>query len=146
MSTIDEAAKALSTPTPKMEALIEVLYITANADDDFGAKEREHFVSNVVGIGRGAIKPDDVKGVLLRLKGKSKEGREARLRSIAGRLPSPADREHAFALACNMALADGIVLDEEKAFTNELATALGLADGRADAILDELRALEPDDD
>ena len=41
MSTIDEAKKALTTP--KMEALIEAMYIAANADEDFGPKEREQF-------------------------------------------------------------------------------------------------------
>lgn len=144
MSTIDEAKKALTTP--RMEALIEAMYIAANADEDFGPKEREQFVSNVVGICNGAIKPEEVKGVLLKLKGKAKEGREARLKSIAGRLPTKADKEHAFALACNMALADGIVLDEEKEFTAELAKALGIDDGRADSILDEIRSLEPDEE
>lgn len=144
MSTIDEAKKALTTP--KMEALIEAMYIAANADEDFGPKEREQFVSNVVGICQGAIKPEEVKGVLLKLKGKAKEGREARLKSIAGRLPSKADKEHAFALACNMALADGIVLDEEKQFTDELARALNIEDARAADILEEIRSLEPEEE
>jgi tellurite resistance protein len=137
MSTIDEAKKALTTP--KMEALIEAMYIAANADEDFGPKEREQFVSNVVGICNGAIKPDEVKGVLLKLKGKAKEGIEVRLKSIAGRLPSKADKEHAFALACNMALADGVVLDEEKSFTDQLAKALGIEEKRAETILEEIR-------
>lgn len=144
MSTIDEAKKALTTP--KMEALIEAMYIAANADEDFGPKEREQFVSNVVGVCNGAVKPEDVKGVLLKLKGKSKEGRETRLKSIAGRLPTKADKEHAFALACNMALADGVVLEEEKAFTEELSRALGIDATRADAILEEIRSLEPDEE
>ena len=144
MSTIDEAKKALTTP--KMEALIEAMYIAANADEDFGPKEREQFVSNVVGICGGSIKPEDVKGVLLKLKGKAKEGRETRLKSIAGRLPTKADKEHAFALACNMALADGIVLDEEKAFTDELAKALGIGDDRAAGILEEISSLVPDEE
>jgi len=143
MSTIDEAKKALTTP--KMEALIEAMYIAANADEDFGPKEREQFVSNVVGICQGSIKPEEVKGVLLKLKGKAKEGRDVRLKSIAGRLPSKADKEHAFALACNMALADGVVLDEEKQFTDELAKALGIEDTRAHDILEEIRSLEPDE-
>lgn len=143
MSTIDEAKKALTTP--KMEALIEAMYIAANADEDFGPKEREQFVSNVVGICNGAIKPDEVKGVLLKLKGKAKEGRDVRLKSIAGRLPSKADKEHAFALACNMALADGVVLDEEKQFTDELASALGIDGKRAEEILDEVKSLENDE-
>lgn len=144
MSTIDEAKKALTTP--KMEALIEAMYIAANADEDFGPKEREQFVSNVVGICNGAIKPEEVKGVLLKLKGKSKEGRDVRLKSIAGRLPSKADKEHAFALACNMALADGVVLDEEKEFSDELAKALGIEGARASEILDEIKSLEPADE
>lgn len=148
MSTVDEAKKELATATitPKTEALIEAMYIAAHADDDFGAKEREHFVRNVVGIGGGAIKPEDVKAVLLKLKGKAKQGREARLQTLAGRLPSKADKEHAFALACSMALADGIVLDEEKAFVDELARSLGIDQSRADDILEELKALEIDEE
>jgi tellurite resistance protein len=148
MSTVDEAKKELATATitPKTEALIEAMYIAANADDDFGAKEREHFVRNVVGIGGGAIKPEDVKAVLLKLKGKAKEGRASRLKTLGPRLPRPQDKEHAFALACSMALADGIVLDEEKQFVDELAQSLGISQERADTILDELKALEPDEE
>ncbi len=148
MSTVDDAKKELAAPiiTPKTEALIEAMYIAAHADDDFGAKEREHFVRNVVGLGGGAIKPDEVKAVLLKLKGKSREGRAARLKTLGPRLPRPADKEHAFALACSMALADGIVLDEEKQFVDELAGSLGIAQDRADTILDELKALEPDEE
>lgn len=148
MSTVDDAKKELATATvtPKTEALIEAMYIAANADEDFGAKEREHFVRNVVGIGGGAIKPEDVKAVLLKLKGKAKEGRASRLKTLGPRLPRPQDKEHAFALACSMALADGIVLDEEKQFVDELAVSLGISQDRADTILDELKALEPDEE
>jgi len=145
MSTIDDAKKALSNPTPKMEALIEAMYITAHADEDFGPKEREHFIANVIGISGGAIKAEDVKGVLLKLKGKSKEGRDTRLKSIAGRLPSKADKEHAFALAATMAQADGIVLDEEKEFFASMRAALGIDDARGEQIIHELEALEPDE-
>ena len=145
MTTIDDAKKALGTPTPKMEALIEAMYITAHADEDFGPKEREHFIANVLGISGGAIKADEVKGVLLKLKGKSKEGRDVRLKSIAGRLPSKADKEHAFALAATMAQADGIVLDEEKDFFTAMRDALGITAARADEIIEELTALEPDE-
>jgi len=146
MATIDDAKKALSTITPKTEALIEAMYITAHADEDFGPKEREHFIANVLGISGGAIRAEDVKGVLLKLKGKSKEGRDARLKAVAGRLPSKADREHAFALAATMAQADGVVLDEEKDFFATLRGALAIDEKRADEIMDELKALEPDEE
>jgi hypothetical protein len=145
MTTIDDAKKALSTATPKMEALIEAMYITAHADEDFGPKEREHFIANVIGISGGAIKAEDVKGVLLKLKGKAKEGREVRLKSIAGRLPSKADKEHAFALAATMAQADGIVLDEEKELFGLMRDALAISAERADEIVEELKSLEPDE-
>ena len=149
MTTIDDAKNALGSSgtgvTPKTEALIEVMYITAHADEDFGPKEREHFIANVVGLCGGRIQAEDVKGVLLKLKGKSKEGRDVRLKSVAGRLPRKEDKEHAYALACNMAMADGIVLDEEKDLFAELSKALGLDEARADAIHDELKALEPDE-
>ena len=138
----DEAPK--STVTPKMEALIEALYYAANADEDFGPKEREAFVSSVVGICGGSVRAEDVKGVLLKLKGKAKEGRANRLRSIAGRLPRMQDKEHAFALAATMSLADGIVLEEERAFMEELGAALGIDVSRIDEILEEVKALEPE--
>jgi hypothetical protein len=44
-----------------------------------------------------------------------------------------------------MALADGVVLDEEKSFTDQLAKALGIEDQRAETILEEIRSLETDD-
>lgn len=144
--TLDTAKQALATPTPKMEALIEVLYVTALADEDFGPKEREQFTANVVGLCDGALKPEDVKGVILKLKFRSKEGRPARLKAVAERLKTPEDREHAFALACSMALADGVVLDEERALIDELRVALALDDARMDEILEELKSLEIESD
>lgn len=146
MPTIDDAKKALTSVTPKTEALIEAMYITAHADEDFGPKEREHFIRNVIGLSGGQIKAEDVKGVLLKLKGKSKEGRETRLKSIAGRLPSKADKEHAFALAATMAQADGVVLDEEKDFFDAMRVALGIDSKRGDEILEELQSLEPEEE
>ena len=146
MTTIDDAKQALGVPTPKQEALIEAMYITAHADEDFDGKERAHFIANVVGICGGKIKAEEVKGVLLKLKGKSKEGREARLKSIAGRLPTKDDKEHAFLLSATMAAADGVVLDEEKEFFRLLSTTLGIDDKRADELLEEIKALEPDEE
>ena len=131
-----------SALTPKMEALIEAMYLTATADDDFAAPEREQFVSNVVGLCGGRVGAEDVKLLLLKLKGKAKSGRAGRLKTLAGRLPALADREHAFALACTMALADGVVLDEERQMFTELAAALGISADRADAIFDDIKSLE----
>ncbi|MEO7091781.1 MAG: tellurite resistance TerB family protein [Polyangiales bacterium] len=146
MTTIDDAKQALGAPTPKQEALIEAMYITAHADEDFGTKEREHFIRNVVGITGGKLKAEEVKGVLLKLKGKAKEGREGRLKSIAGRLPTTQDKEHAFSLAVTMSQADGVVLDEEKEFFKLLADTLGIASARADELAEEIKALEPDEE
>ena len=146
MTTIDDAKQALGVPTPKQEALIEAMYITAHADEDFGTKEREHFVRNVVGITGGKLKAEEVKGVLLKLKGKSKEGREGRLKSIAGRLPSKEDKEHAFLLAVTMSHADGVVLDEEREFFKTLAESLGIDAKRADELAEEIKALEPEEE
>jgi hypothetical protein len=44
-----------------------------------------------------------------------------------------------------VALADGVVLDEEKQFTDELARALNIDDKKASDILEEIRSLEPDE-
>ena len=70
----------------------------------------------------------------------------ARLQTLDGRLPRVEDREHAFALACTMALADGVILESEKAFVAQLATALRIDEPRANEILGEVLALEPAED
>src|SRR5258708_6877092 len=108
---LDEAKKSLSTPTPKMQALIETMFLAAHADEDFGPKEREQFVSSVVGVCGGKLKSEDVARVVETLEA-NVHARGQRLLSIAGRLPRAEDREHALALACAIVLADAVLLEE----------------------------------
>ena len=60
-------------------------------------------------------------------------------------MPRKEDKEHAYSLACTMAMADGIVLDEEKELFTQLAGALGIDDARAEELNEELKALEPEE-
>jgi tellurite resistance protein len=69
----------------------------------------------------------------------AEQGKDARLHEIAEEIAEePSEAEGAFALAAAIALADDEVADEENALINQLAEWFGIAEERANEILDQL--------
>ena len=109
----------------KLEALVEVMFLAASADDDFSDVEREHFVKSVesltdgkIGQARLQVLVSDATAALER------EGREARLASVKGRLPDAGSRRVALSLAIQVMAADGIIRTSERELILETAEAL----------------------
>lgn len=138
MSLFDEAFGGFSQQQPigPREAFAGVLLCASACDGHIADEEVQ---SLVVCLGRMKLYqhvPGHQFGSMMdRLLGMLKRGGpEKLLDQIHGSLP-PELAETAFANACNIVLADGVVEDDEKEFVNNLMIKLGIAQERALAII-----------
>jgi tellurite resistance protein len=123
----------------KLEALVEVMFLAASADGEFSEVERSHFLKSVESLTDGRIAPvrleallDEASSALLR------EGREARLASVKGRLPDKGSRRVALSLAIQVTAADGIIRTSERELILETAEALEIDRNEAANLVREL--------
>ncbi|HEY1537350.1 MAG TPA: TerB family tellurite resistance protein [Polyangiaceae bacterium] len=109
----------------KLEALVEVMFLAAAADDDFSDVEREHFVKSVESLTDGRIARAKLDALVADATAAlEREGREARLASVKTRLPDAASRKVALSLAIQVTAADGIIRTSERELILETAEAL----------------------
>ena len=134
MSDLDHAKKELSDElgSPKVEALVEAMFLAATADGDFASEESMQFSATIGALTDRKLDPDAIYRLVgeltLKLQG---EGRQARMSSIAQRLPEGKPRETALILAAAISKSDGEVKSVENDFIADLAEALGIEQGRA---------------
>jgi tellurite resistance protein len=134
MSDLDQAKKELSEElgSPKVEALVEAMFLAATADGEFAPEEALQFSATIGALTDKKLDPDVVHRLIgqlsLRLKS---EGRQARLGSIAQRLPAGKPRETAIILAAAITASDGEVKSSENDLVAELADVLGVDPERA---------------
>jgi len=123
----------------KLEALVEVMFLAAAADDDFSDVEREHFVKSVQSLTDGKIAHARLEvlvseaGTLL-----ERDGREARLLSVKARLPDQGSRRVALSLAIQVMAADGIIRTSERELILETAEALEIDRDEAASLVSKL--------
>jgi uncharacterized tellurite resistance protein B-like protein len=123
MSLDMSAVKGL--PEPKLEALIEMMFLAASADGEFSDVEREHFAKSVESLTEGRIVGDALEQLLRRAKQTLDESdRLARLQSVKQRLPEPQARTVALGLAIQVAAADGIIRTSERELILDTAETL----------------------
>ncbi len=136
-SSIDMSA-AHDLPAPKLEALVEMMYLAASADGEFSDIEKEHFGKSVESLTNGRIAGVEMAGLLERMKKDlDSEGRSARLESVKERLPDAAARKVALALAIQVTAADGIIRTSERELIMETAETLDIdRDEAADLVRD----------
>jgi tellurite resistance protein len=109
----------------KLEALVEVMFLAASADDDFSDVEREHFVKSVESLTDGRIARAKLDTLVADATAAlEREGREARLASVKTRLPDAGSRKVALSLAIQVTAADGIIRTSERELILETAEAL----------------------
>ncbi len=134
MSDLEHAKQELSAElgSPKVEALVEAMFLAATADGDFAPEESMQFSATIGALTDRKLDPDSVYRLVGLLSQKLKsEGRQARLSAIAQRLPEGKPRETAVILAAAITMSDGEVKAAENDFVADLAEALGIAQGRA---------------
>lgn len=119
-------------PEPKLEALVEMMFLAASADGEFSEVERAHFLKSVESLTDGRLGGARLEALLSRAKSDlEQDGREARLGSVKQRLPDAGARKVALSLAIQVAAADGIVRTSERELILETAEALEIDRGEA---------------
>lgn len=114
----------------QLETLVEVMYLAADADGEFGVEERRDLAATIEQIAHGskheqALSRDRLDSLLDRLAyDLSVQGREGRLALVRERLTDEKLRKAAFGLSVRVTAADGIVRTSEREFILDLATAL----------------------
>jgi uncharacterized tellurite resistance protein B-like protein len=126
MTNIDMSA-AHDLPPPKLEALIEIMFLAASADGEFSDVEQKHFNASIESLTSGRIKGAELDALVTKMKTSlEKEGRDSRLSSVKERLPDTAARKVALSLAVQVTAADGIIRTSERELILETAEALDI--------------------
>jgi tellurite resistance protein len=133
-------ASARDFDEPKLEALIETMFLAASADGEFSADERAHFVRSIESLTDVRLVGEKLETVIARVEREVKaSGREARLAAVKERLDPPA-RKVALSLAVQLMASDGIVRTAERELILEVAEALDIdRNAAADLVRDLTR-------
>jgi tellurite resistance protein len=120
--------------------LCEAMYLMMSADGTVGDEEREVLKGALRNLAGDAIRSAHIEKMLASsTKRAEDEGREARLEAVVAELHEDKARaEVAFVLAAAIAFADNAIADEENETLNELAEGLGIDEGRANELLDDV--------
>lgn len=110
---------------PKLEALIETMFLAAFADGDFGDEERKQLIASVESLTDRAMSAATTDALLTRIQAElAASGRPARLASVKARLGTPAERKTALSLTIRLVAADGIIRTSERELILDVAEAL----------------------
>lgn len=134
MSDLDHAKKELTGDlgSPKVEALVEAMFLAATADGDFAPEESLQFAATAAALADKKLSPDDIHHLVGKLSLLVRaEGRVKRLEAIKARLPEGKARETAVILAAAITASDGEVQGAENDYVADLAEALGVDPERA---------------
>jgi len=122
-----------------LEALIEMMFLAANADEEFDDVERNEFAMNVADLSQRKIVGAEFKTLMARIESDLKtDGRTGRLAKLKTRIVDPQMREDALAIAIRMVAVDGIVRTSERDLVLEVAEALEIDGNVAADLMREL--------
>ncbi|WP_197041095.1 tellurite resistance TerB family protein [Chondromyces apiculatus] len=121
---------------PRLQAMVELMYLAASADGDFSKEERAHFLSSVESLTDRQISGSSLDRLVARFEADlRKDGRDVRLASIRERLESIALRKVGLSLVVAVIVADGIIRTTEREALLEMADALEISrDEAADLV------------
>ncbi len=128
----------------KLEALVETMYLAADADGEFCDEERDQLAASIQQLTSDSAGPGKLSNEKLsRLLDEARaalgaEGRDKRLASVKQRLGDAPSRKAAFGLSVQVTAADGIVRTSEREFIFELALALDLDRDEAANLVKEI--------
>jgi tellurite resistance protein len=150
MSDLEHAKKELvsdggaAKTSPKVDALIEAMFLAATADGEFAPEEALQFTATVEALSDRAWPRDVLAKRLEELKTLlRKEGRPARIAQVAARLPAGKGRETALILAAAITASDGVVVGEENDLLADLVDALGIEQDRAISLIQKVQTAPP---
>jgi len=114
-----------------IEALVEGMFLTANADGVVSNAEVQTLSRNIASACSGRISESQAIKLLDRARRVTSQlPRRSQLASIAERIPTPL-AERALRLATRVAIADDVITREEEDVLLELALAMGIGAGPA---------------
>lgn len=122
--------------------LCEAMYLMMSADGEVGQEEREVLKGALRNLSGDGIRTAHMDAMLeTAAKNVADQGREARMKELVVQLREDRARaEVAFVLAAAIAFADNAIADEENETLNDFAEGLGIDEGRANQLLDEVEA------
>jgi tellurite resistance protein len=125
----------------RVHALIEVMYLAAQADEEFTPEERAHFASAVESLTDRRVTGEALTKLIAKIERElAASGREARLAAVKSSLGDTTARETAVAFAIRMLAADGVIRTAEREFILEIAEALEVDRGVAADLVKQLAA------
>lgn len=114
----------------RLEAVIELMYLAAAADDEFSDEEKAHFRTSVESLTDRKV--DNLDALVDKIGGLvGDEGRAKRLAAVKARLPDMKMREAALSMAIRLMAVDGVVRTAERELILEAAEALEIDTDRA---------------
>src|SRR4051812_29955461 len=124
MSAVSAPPSIRDAQEPKLGAIIELMFLAAFADGDFGAEERVHFLGSIESLTDRRVTGDTLEQLVARIAGDLEaQGRAARLASVKERLGEPGSRKAALGMAIQVTAADGIIRTSEREMILEAAEA-----------------------
>jgi tellurite resistance protein len=137
MSIDMSAAKGLEAA--KLEALIEMMFLAATADEEFDAKERAQFDANVALLSDEKLESARLAEIVETAeRALEQSGREARLKALRALLPELELRKLAMALAIQITAADGLIRTSERDLILDTAELLDIDRDEAADMVKEL--------
>lgn len=120
--------------------LCEAMYLMMSADGTVSTEEREVLKGALRNLSDDMVRGSHIESMLDTAgKNVATEGREKRLEAVIADLrEDPARAEVAFVLAAAVAFADNAIADEENETLNTMAEGLGIAEARANELLDQV--------
>ncbi|MDF2694995.1 MAG: hypothetical protein K0S65_3378 [Labilithrix sp.] len=122
--------------------LCEAMSLMMSADGKIGNEEREVLKGALRNLSGDTIRTPHMEAMLDAAgKNVADHGRSARLQEVVAQLHEDRARaEVAFVLAAAIAFADNAIADEENETLNDFAEGLGIDEGRANQLLDEVES------
>jgi tellurite resistance protein len=144
MSSPISLRSAHTLDEPKLEALIEIMYLAAYADGSFAPEERAHFARSVQSLTDRKVTAEMLDTIVTRLDAARKAaGTAALIAGARATLGSAGACRVALSLAIGVIMADGKVTDSERSMLYEIGTALGLERSVTDSLLSEAQTASP---
>jgi tellurite resistance protein len=122
--------------------LCQAMYLMMSADGDVGPDEREVLKGALRNLSADAIRTAHMDAMLDEAaKLVAEKGRTSVMADVVEQLKEDRARgEVAFVLAAAVAFADNAIADEENETLNDFAEGLGIDEGRANQLLDDVEA------
>lgn len=134
MSTLASQELA-SAGTEELLAIIEILFLVAQADGVFSPEERQTFLEHVHALSQDKLETPELSNLMDRWGTLEALDVSERLEQLAALLPSETSRQRAYALAWGLAATDGQIMESESVLLFQLAEALGLSEDECEEIV-----------